>query len=346
MQITSALTATVAAGAVALLAGCSGSQGSSPTVPGSVGPSQVHQQAHMDLVRSGVAPSFWGDLRFGRSKAHHGKVPPGLPRKVFVSDFGTGAVEILNQQPLWTYLTSITSGLSGPDGDTLDNNVNLYVANYAGIDIQQYAKPWSSPVNVYTYSAGMADPVDVVVDSSRNVYEADYNLGGSGFVNEYAQQTNTVMNTCSPGGAVEGVAVDSAGDVFVAYNASTGGGKIAEYVGGLSGCNETVLGVSLVFAGGMAIDRNGNLIVCDQLAPAVDVIDPPYTSISGTLGSGYTDPFHVTINKRNNKVLVADVGAANVQVLDYPSGSNIITLNSSNGLSDPASAVFSLNAVY
>ncbi len=297
-------------------------------------------------MRTGVAPKFFGMLRIGH-KHGHGKFPPGLPRKVFVSDFGTGAVEVLNQQPLWTLLGTITAGMNGPDGVSLDSKVNLYVANFGGIYINQYAKPWPSTAAAFTYNSGMLDPVSVNVDSSGNVYEADYNLGGNGFVNEYAQQTNTVMNTCNPGGAAEDVAIDSAGDVFVSYNSSTTGlGQIAEYVGGLSGCNETVLGVTLGFAGGLSIDKNNNLIANDQTGAAVDIIDPPYTSVTSTCGSGYSDPFHVRINKRNNKVLVADLGNANVQVLDYPSCSNIITLGSSNGLSDPAAAVFSLNAVY
>ena len=150
---------------------------------------------------------------------------------------------------------------------------------------------------------------------------------------------------CSPGGAAEGIAIDSAGDVFVSFNSSAGG-RIAEYVGGLSGCNETILGVTLAFAGGLAIDKSGNLIANDQTNAAVDIIDPPYDSVTSTCGSGYADPFHVTINKRNNKVLVADVSNADVQVLEYPSCTNLITLNSSNGLSDPAAVVFSLNAVY
>lgn len=342
-------TAAIAAGAVALLAACSGSQQSSSAVPGSVTQSQSHHIDYASAMRTGVAPKFFGALHFGHSRVHVShKLPPGLPRKVFVSDFGTGAVEVLNQQPLWTLLGTITAGMDGPDGITLDSKVNLYVANYAGIYINQYAKPWPSSASTFTYSSGMTDPVGVGVDSSGNVYEADYDDGGgNGYVNEYAQQSNTVVNQCFVGGNAEGVAVDSAGDVFVSYNsATTGTGKIAEYVGGLSGCSETVLGVSLGFAGGLAIDKSGNLLANDQTAPSVDIIDPPYDSVTSTCGSGYADPFHVTINKRNNKVLVADLSNADVQVLEYPSCTNLITLNSANGLSDPAAVVFSLNAVY
>jgi hypothetical protein len=41
-------------------------------------------------------------------------------------------------------------------------------------------------------------------------------------------------------------------------------------------------------ASGIAVDKQDNLIVCDENAPAVDIIAPPYTSITGTLGSGWS----------------------------------------------------------
>jgi hypothetical protein len=177
------------------------------------------------------------------------------------------------------------------------------------------------------------------------VYEADYYDGAYGPVNEYKQGSNTVVASCSPGGAVAGVAVDRRDDVFVDYN-TTSGGKITEYKNGLKDCKGKVLGASFSFVGGMVIDKNRKLLVCDQIGAAVDVIAPPYTKISGTLGSGYGDPTHVTINKKNNLAFVTDVGNANVQVVKYPSGANVATLGTANGLVDPISAVDGLNAVY
>jgi len=104
-----------------------------------------------------------------------------------------------------------------------------------------------------------------------------------------------------------------------------------------------VLPITLGFAGGMVIDKQGDLVVCDQTAPAVDIIAAPYTSVTGTLGSGWIDPFHVTIDKAGTQAYVADNGAAAVQVLTYPGGSSVATLGSANGLSSPSSAVDSKN---
>ena len=329
------LGAATAAAAISLLSACSGagSQGASSTIPGS-GISQNLQRS--DLSRAGISPKHLAEARLLKSLSHG--VNPAKRKGVkdlFVDDFGTGAVEILANKT-WTNKGSISSGIDGPDGNWVDKKGNLYVANYAGLDITEYAKGSSSPSSTYS---GVTDPVAVTTDSSGNVYEGDYE---GGYVTEFPQGSNTITAQCSPGGDVEGVAVDKSGNVFVAYYGASVG-KIAEYTGGLSGCSETVLGVSLEYPGGMVLDKKGNLVVCDQDAEAVDIIASPYSSVTSTLGSGYSDPFHVTINTKNKQAYVANYGGFDVFVLSYPAGSVKATLNSSNGLSSPAAAVDSQN---
>jgi DNA-binding beta-propeller fold protein YncE len=124
------------------------------------------------------------------------------------------------------------------------------------------------------------------------------------------------------------------------------GGTIVEYSGGLRGCRATNLGIALQDAGGLALDQRGNLIACDQVAASVDVIAPPYTSISGTFGYGYVDPFHVTINKKNSLAYVTDPGTGTVNVFTYPEGQLAAALNSSSeGISTPYGAVDGQNYV-
>ncbi len=337
-----------------LLAACSGSgsQSSSAGLP-SAGASQGVNR--FDPARSGVAPKFLGMVGHSHQTAQHVRGDAFAPRSIFVSDFGSGLVERLKYSN-FSSLAPISSGLNGPDGNWVDRIPgNLYVANYAGPYITEYN---TSGNLLYTYSNGMADPVGVTTDKNNNVYEADFNytVSGGGYVNEYAQQSNTVIASCSPGGNVEGVAVDRHLNVFVYYNNPAGGANIIEYThtnsgGGFANCNNsTVLPITFGFAGGMVLDKRGRLVVCDQVGtgsgPVVDVIaGPPYTSITGTLGSGYSDPFHVTIDMRNDRAYVADLGAAVVQVLAYPSGSSVATLGSANGLTSPAAAVDSKNSV-
>jgi len=323
-----ALTATVSAAVIGLMAGCSGSGSSINSI--TPGP-QMHSSIQRD--GTGVAPKYLSLLKFGQALPHAVPMSTSAPRYLAVSDFGTGAVEILNSS--YALHQTITTGLSGPDGDWYDQPGNLYVANYAGPYVQEYALHATSPS--FTYSSGLGDPITVTTDENGNVYVGDYNFGGAGFINEYAQGSNTVVNSCSPGGAVEGVAVGETGKVFVDYNnPNTGSANIAEYPTGLAGCHERVLAPVLGFAGGMQIANNRDLVVCDQFGPTVDVIDPPYTSITTTIGPGYADPFHVALNKSNGLMFVADPGDAVVWVQDYPSGSVVTTLGAGSGLSDPA----------
>jgi hypothetical protein len=334
--------------AAALLSACSSgvSQSTNAGVP-TTGGNQSRER--LDPARSGVAPKFLGMIGHAHP-AKHGVTPAFTNHVIYVDDFGTGVAEVLKYNHWLTNEGTISSGMNGPDGNWVDKPVggvrHLYVANYGNPNITEYDTAGNL---VFTYSAGIADSIGVTTDKLGNVYEADFNysVSGGGYVNEYAQQSNTVLATCSPGGNVEGVAVDKHGNVFVDYNLASGGGAITEYVHGLtaSGCVGTVLPITLGFAGGMVFDKQGNLVVCDQTAPAVDIIAPPYTAVTGTLGSGYVDPFHVTIDMAGTRAYVADLDAADVQVLNYPSGSSVATITSSSGLSDPSSAVDEHNLV-
>jgi hypothetical protein len=323
-----ALTATAVAASLGLLAGCSGSGSTVPQTLSQTSPTR-YQAQHRDAT--GVATRYLSLLRFGAHAPAATHPDLSSAKRFAVSDFGTGAVEVLKGN--YALHQTITSGLNGPDGNFYDMNGRLYVANYAGINVTEYAQGGTTPI--FTYSTGLTDPIAVTTDKTGNVFVGDYAFGGSGFVNEYAQGSNTVLNSCSPGGSVEGIAVGKTGKVFVAYNDSnTGTAKIAKYNNGLAGCNETVLGVSLGFAGGMQIANNKSLVVCDQFA-GIDIIPPPYTSVGSTIG-GYSDPFHVALNKGNTLMFVADVGNALVYVQNYPSGSAVTTLGAANGLVDPA----------
>jgi hypothetical protein len=277
------------AAAAAILVGCSAGSAGSPAMPASTAASNAS-------VATQVAPG-----RYAGSK------------DLYVSDFGTGDVVLLKNK---TYKNVGSIFLNSPDGIFLDRKGNLYVASYAGVEILEYAPGGASPF--FTYNAGMTDPIAASVDTSGNVYEGDYNDGSTGSVNEYRQKTNAVAYTCKPGASVEGVTVDSKRDVFVDYVLPSLTGKIVEYKGGLKGCSGTVLGVTLTGAGGLAIDKNANLIACNGV---VVIIDPPYNHITGTLGSGYGCG-SVSLDRANRLAFITDPADADVHVVDYSSGNS------------------------
>lgn len=341
------ISSAVAIGSALILVTACSSGSQSSTVPGPEMTAPM-SRSYSELVGTGIAPQLFPLLRLQRQTHRPGHRPglAGWSRDLFVSDLNNGSsgdVAVFDNHNFTSDGT--LSGSSSPDGSFVDAAHNLYVANFAAPAIQEYARGHTSPT--FTYNSGLTDPVDVAADTAGNVYAANYNQGSNGAVVEYAQGSNTPINSCTMSGGVEGVAIDGAGDVFVDQGISFSTGSIVEFVGGLSGCNGTTLSISgLNFPGGMVIDKRDDLVVCDQNGAKVDVIPPPYTTITSTLGSGYTDPFHVTINRANKVAYVADFFGAAVDVLNYPSGSLIQQLGSANGLVAPTSAVDGTNAVY
>jgi hypothetical protein len=337
-RISVGIGALAGAGAIALLTACSssGSQNPNAAIPSASG--AFHRSP---LWRSGIASEYLGISRLPQTQFEPSSyIAPDKkmksPADLFVDVDSPVEVLILKNKS-WFESGTITSGITDPDGNWYDKH-GLYVANYSAPNIEQYNSKGSL---TFTYNAGMSSPVTLTTDSHGNVYEADF-TGEA--VNEYHQGSNSVVATCQPGGLVEGVAVDKSGDVFVAYY--TGTGDIVEYKGGLSGCSATTLGATVTFPGGMVLDKKNDLVICDQTGDAVDIINPPYSSISGTLGTGYSEPFHVSLNKKNNQAYVTDTGTAHtIDVVSYPAGTRIATLGSSYGVADPFGAVDGSNFV-
>jgi hypothetical protein len=251
-------------------------------------------------------------------------------KRLAVSDLGGGTilsrVELLNKS--YAFVGTITRGIDGATGDWYDTHGNLYVGNYAIPMVQEYAKGSASPT--FTYSSGLERPYSVATDTAGNVYVADeYNPSSSGGgVLEYPQNSNTALNQCLSDLNVAGVAIDKHGNVFI----SGTNGTLLEYAGGLSGCKPKTLGVTLPSGGGLQIDKKSNLVAC--AGHVVDIIPPPYTSASLTIGS-FADAAHDALSKDGSLLFVADPENYNVQVLTYPAGSHVTTLDSSNGLIDP-----------
>ena len=238
--------------------------------------------------------------------------------ELFVSEFGyspyTNAVRIYQNQT-FKRLGQITLGIDHPYGTWLDSH-GLYVANDFGPSITEYSSANAKP---FTYKAGMTSPVAVTSDLRGTVFEAD----SSGYVNEYSQKVNVVDTKCSVAGVPSGIAVDTASDVLVAYNLS-GKGHIVEFTG-FSSCKSRRLGVRLGTAGGMAVDRNNHIVICDESRHSVDIIKPPYRAVSGHLVAGWTgQPTDVKINAANNRAWIVSDGS--VSKLYYPSGQPVASI--------------------
>lgn len=110
--------------------------------------------------------------------------------------------------------------------------------------------------------------------------------------------------------------------------------------------NAASVGVRLGYAGGMVLDKHGNLVVCDSSDPgAVDVIKPPFERV-GKLGSHWSSPSRLAIDKTNSLVFVTDKTTDLVAVINHKTGKIVSSLGSMSGLLKPAGVVDEPNAVY
>jgi len=321
--------------AVALLAGCSGSSGLAPSGYSVAGPtgssdailaraqSRARGSLHSGGARSDVAPHMM-TVEPSRVPAN-AAAGPG-PEDLAVTDYG-GNTFILNDA---YHVVKVINAFMLADGDRYDNHGNLYVADPDGSVVYEYNPAY---MLIAQYSTGTVDPISVTTDAADNVYVADYD---DGTIVEFPQGVNTPSASCSTGLLNAGVAVDAKHNVFVSGNTTDlGPGALAEYKGGLKGCNETNLsGVSLHFAGGLQIDKHHDLVACDQ-HNGVDIIPPPYTAISSTI-RGAAEPFHAALNKKNTLIYIADAQTKVILVDKYPSGTNVTRIGPADGLDGAA----------
>jgi hypothetical protein len=296
--------------AVAICAGCSAGQSMQPgsTVPST---SSMAERAARAQVLMGVPQPAHRGGGWLSPAAKSGK---GL---IYVSDFSANTVQIYptvgsNPAPIG----EITDGLSGPEGNFVDKDGNLFVSNVTNYTVTMYPKGSTTWKLRYT---GLTYPTNVTVGKNGVVYIAD--LVGDKVV-EYRKGSTRSLRTIAVKDP-QGVALDAHDNLYVSYDDSTGG-QVNEYApGSTMGTN---LGISLQFAGGDATDGRNDLLAADQSAPAVFVYPPGSNTPSQTINQGLEDPFRIAINRAFKKLYVADPEANALFVYDYPSGTLVNTI--------------------
>jgi hypothetical protein len=305
-----------------LLVACSGAPNAGPTLPASqmsrvAAPHGFTLAGNDTRFFSGPQSRLMRSLRAMPAKRK-------VEKDFFVST--TGPEVLIYSNKTYSEIGELTNDLSATEGVWVDKKGNIYVANVP-TNVVEFKKSGSSPICTYT---GTTDPINVTTDAKGNVYVVDIS---GGFVDEYAQCSNTIEKQFQAADA-QGAAVDKSGDLFVAY----GGGSLEEFKGGST--TETPLGASVGEAAGLIIDKKGNLIADDQ-AGDILVIPPPYSSAT-VLVSGLSDPFHCSLNEKENLLFNANSGSGDVTVYSYPSGSLEQTVNTgaAEGVGESPNAVF------
>ncbi len=301
--------------AMLLSAGCSGQSG---------GPAVIGAPASQGgaLIRSGYSPP-----RNGASRAGAGWMSPEAKKAknlLYVADQSAGAIEIYkqkgsNQQPIG----EITQGVSGADGIFVDPHGKLYVCNFGNATVTVYPRGKTAPSETLT---GAGSPIDVVVAPNGTVYVANFNSGTNGTVLEYLKGHTTASKTIvtlGSGSFPEGLALDSANNLYVAYNSSDG--EVLEFGPGSPGGKN--LGIHVGYVGGLTIDHSDDLLLDDQNLPGVDVF-PPGSSTPSEQIKGFTLAFDVALNHKNTELWVTAPFTPAVYEVSYPAGTIVDTISS------------------
>ncbi len=314
MKIFTVASIAAASAAVAMLTACSGGQSGSTGLP------QIGTNA---VPRAATRP-----------------VPHAAGTFLYVSDYSKHSIEILQRvSQRWLNVGAIKESVLEPVDAWVDKSHNLYVANGLG-PVTEYD---SSGKLIFGYeSAGSGKAV--TTDSHGNVFVAGVD------VNEYPQGIDNAFSCEMPNAQPVAIAVDKDGDVFVGAFLGNARGKIVEYVGGLvnSKCDSTRLPIPFSSAPhGIAIDKEGNLLATDpdRGVGDIDVIAPPYTSITRKISTAGPWPISVSLNKANTRMYVSDSSLNMVHVMTYPAGAILTSLGPAEGLTQPDAAVDGNNFV-
>jgi sugar lactone lactonase YvrE len=258
---------------------------------------------------SGSTDGTGADARFSRPTG----VAVDRAGNVYVADENNQAIRNVTPAGVVTTLASL-GGF--PFGVAVDSAGNVYVAVYLGAIIAKV-----TPSGVITtlagsaYMRGYADgtgdaalfegPRSAAVDSVGNVYVADNEtirkVTATGVVTTLAGTAGMAGSADGMGATArfsnpEGVAVDSAGNVYVAdqFNHAirkvTSAGVVTTLAGtaGMSGSADG-MGAAARFNGpaGVAVDTAGNVYVADQNNSTIRRVTPTgvTTTVAGTAGA-------------------------------------------------------------
>lgn len=209
------------------------------------------------------------------------------------------------------------------DGGASPDDGKLYV----------YARADGSPILTVDDKGGLPSDVAVAADGTvylANAYEVQA-CGGGGDVRVYAKgQSSPAYTICDSGigqpySQLNGVAIDSKGDVFVTWQSGTNRfGRVREFT---PGPNYVGHFLPHVFKDpyGIAVDAAGDVAVADAGAPAVEVLVP------GSATPKYVfaqtgDPTGIAFGSSGTRLFVTDASANQIDVYAFPGGTLINTI--------------------
>jgi len=214
---------------------------------------------------------------------------------------------------------ALNGSFAQPQGIYVAKNGMVYVGDTNNDRILVYKKGAS---NSFETLSDVGQPRELTGDSNGTIYAGNVNQQD---VAVYASGSTSPTSYLSvPSADVLGIAVDAKNDLYVSFDTQTGGhgtGQVDEFLAGST--TPINLGITLVSASGLAIDKDQNLIVCDSAdsdpsKAAAYVFAPGKVTPSHTLSlpSGY--PIGAALEPTDKTIFVGANGDGQVRVYSYP----------------------------
>jgi hypothetical protein len=257
---------------------------------------------------------------------------------VYISDFSNDVVNIYLQAGKNQTPVGVLSGLANPQGLHVSRNGDLYVVLSGAAMIQVYHRGQTTPFETLNDSSTGAEAVSVTVDSKGKVYVGHL---GANIISVFAKGSLTPTHTITDphASSLFFIAADSIGNVFASNFDSNGIGHVDVFSRG----KVKQLPMTLLFPGGVKVDKNDNLLVDDQSALTISTYAPPYTSPPTNVMTLTGDPVSFTLT--SSEQAIWDANAVNVDGEEYsylnnPSGppGTLLDVTSTSGLSIPIDA--------
>jgi hypothetical protein len=306
-------TAAYAVSVAALLSGCSQSA-SSPLM------AQSQAQLRSQNGVLGARPMSDAEVRTPGWLSPEAKAGKGL---LYVSDQFNQRIAIFSTKKSSSPepVGQITDGISAPDGAFVDPKGTLYVCNFGAGTVTEYAKGKTKLSKTLT---GAGSPKYVVAGTDGTVYVSNFNGSFDGDVIEYAKGKKTPTQTIPFSTFPAGLALDKSNNLYVAYNDSQHNDiEVLEFAPGSTTGTNLGIHIASGFAGGMTIDKKGDLLIGDQADATVYVYPSGGTTPSATYTS--TAVYAVALDSTNKNLFISAPFGPSVSQVTYPKGAAVQT---------------------
>ena len=257
-------------------------------------------------------------------------VNAGIVGRLYASDGDQGLIYVFGEPVSKANPIRHFGPFSSPISIATDAVGNVYVPDWGNspYDGHVYVTAPGRNTPFLTLDDSGALPSDLAVDAAGTVYVAngyDQQGCGAGDVRVYPKGATTAAYTIcdsaigQPYSQVNGVAVDSKGDVFVTWeNGSYTGGLVHEFTPGPHFTGH-FLPPKFKYPSAIAIDSANNIVVSDVEAPAVEVFSPGAKRLKYSFART-GDPLHVAFDATQAHLFVADAIANQIGEYEYATG--------------------------